>query len=135
MMMIVAVLLLGIGAGCKTNSTTICEFDKDGKIVKKTVTGDRDAIDKITDSTKNKTVIAWSDGWMAYVVASAVTTEDPTPIAKMGAGKIAKGLISILPNQQNIAEIAQIIQATKTTLSVTTQGINSTDTPPQKAKE
>lgn len=121
-MLSIAVLL----SGCSTTQTTICEFDKDGKLTKKTVTGERDAIDKITDSTKNKTVIAWSDGWVAYIVASAATTEDPTPVAKMGAGKIAKGLITILPGQTNLADIAKIIQATKTTLTLSSKGINST---------
>lgn len=129
---VLAVLLLMVGFGCATAQTTICEFDKDGKITKKTVTGERDAIDKITASTKNKTVIAWTDGWLAYLVVSIATPENPTPTAKMGAGKVAKGLITILPGQQNVAEIAKIIEATKTTLTVSTKGINSTGTPPKE---
>jgi hypothetical protein len=121
---VLAELLILLAAGCKT-ATTVCEFDKDGKITKQTTT-EADAISKITASTKDKTVIAWSDGWAAYISASTATTEDPTPTGKIFAGKVAKGYISLLKDQTNFADIANVIKATKTDLSVTTSGASST---------
>ena len=121
--------------GCSTTSTTVCEFDKDGKIVKQTKTSQSNAIDKITESTKNKTVIAWSDGWAVHMTVSTATVENPTPTFKVFGGKVAKGLISILSNQQNVQDIAKIIQATKTDLTVSQDGINSKSPPDPVQKE
>ena len=117
---IVLLVVLAL-AGCST-PTTICEFDKDGKITRKTVT-ERDIFDKITDSLKNKTVVAWSDGWVAYIQATIATTEEPLPIVKIFAGKVAKGYMSVLPGQANIENISKIIQATKSNTEIKTTGI------------
>ena len=121
---VLAIFIVLLAAGCKT-TTTVCEFDKDGKITKQTTT-EADVISKITASTKEKTVIAWSDGWAAYISVSTATTEDPTPTGKIFAGKVAKGYISLLINQQNFANIAAVIQATRSDLSVTNSGVMST---------
>ncbi|MDD5698500.1 MAG: hypothetical protein PHH77_07770 [Victivallaceae bacterium] len=123
-LVVLAMLIALLAAGCKTTAT-VCEFDQDGKITKKTVT-EADAIDKITKSTKNKTIVAWSDGWAAYISASTATTEDPTPTGKIFAGKVARGYISLLKDQQNFGDVAKVIQATKSDLSVSTSGVTST---------
>ena len=134
---VLAFILLAVVylTGCSTPQTTITELDKDGNITKITKTGERDAIDKLTDSTKNKSVIAWTDGWIAYISVSTATTEDPTPTGKISAGKVAKGYISLLPNQQNLEHIAEIIRATKTNLSVTTSGIDSSSSTKTKVSD
>ncbi|MDD5697294.1 MAG: hypothetical protein PHH77_01640 [Victivallaceae bacterium] len=125
---VVPAILLSAAAGltgCATTQTTICEFDKDGKIIKKTVTREQDAIDKITVATKDKTVVIWSEGWTAYISATIATTEDPTPTAKIFVGKVARGYMSILKDQANITDIAQVIKATKTDLSVNSGSVSS----------
>ena len=77
-------------------------------------------------STKNKSVIIWEDGWAAYILASTGTVNDPTPHGKMFCGKINKGWISILANQQNITDIAQIITATKNDVALSFDGVKTT---------
>jgi hypothetical protein len=124
---VLAFLLLAVVCltGCSTTSSTIYEFDAKGKVIKKTVTKEKGAIDKLVESTKKKSVIAWSDGWIAYISVSTATTEDPTPTGKISAGKVAKGYISLLPNQENLDKVAEIIKATRTSLSVSSSGISS----------
>ncbi|MDD5727084.1 MAG: hypothetical protein PHV59_00840 [Victivallales bacterium] len=121
-----AVLTMLLTAGCTTTNSTIYEFDADGKVIKKTVVRQDDLVAKITEATKDKTLIAWSDGWSAYISASTATTEDPTPTAKIFAGKIARGYISLLKDQQNLDQVTQIIQATKSDLEVSSTGVSST---------
>jgi len=123
LLLIVALFVMSYMSGCST-PTTICEFDKDGKITKKTVT-EKDVFDKITESTKNKTIIAWSDGWAAYIQATIATPENPTPTGKIFAGKVMKCYMSILPKQQNIKSIAKIISAMKSGLQVDPTGIEN----------
>lgn len=122
---ILSLIVLLTITGCVTDNPTIYKFDKDGKLIEKIEGGESSAIDKITESTKNKTVIAWTDGWAAYMTVSTATTENPTPTAKMFAGKVAKGVIAILKDQKNVSNIAKIIQATKTDLSVSASGIDN----------
>ena len=110
--------------GCSTTTTTVTEFNDVGKITKTTVTTEKDAFDKVTQSTQNKTIIMWSNGWAAYLTASMATTEDPTPSIKIYAGKIAKGYISLKDNQK-LANVANVITATKETLNVDAQGIKN----------
>lgn len=131
---VLAAFMMLLAVGCST-PTTVFEFDKAGKITKKTVT-EKDAISKITESTKNKTIIAFSDGWVAYIQATIATVENPTPTGKMFAGKVMKCYMSILPDQQNIENIASIIQAMKSNLEVTGSGINNnTETTAETQKE
>lgn len=132
MLIVLAVMV----TGCATPKATINEFDQSGKLVKQTITEDVDAIQKITEATKNKTIIAWSDGWAAYISASTATKEDPTPTGKIFAGKVAKGYISLLKNQKGLEHIAEIIYATKSDLKVTTSGVsNTSSTAPNKAEK
>lgn len=112
--------------GCLSpTQSTITEFDREGRIIKTTVSSES-VIKTLTDSTGNKTVIAWESGWMAYISMSTATTEDPTPTVKMFAGKADKGLISALPGQKNWNGIAQAILATKQDLMITTEGFSNT---------
>ena len=119
------VLLIGLLlSGCAATRSTITEYDATGNILKKTETSES-IIATVTKSTQGKTVVMWEDGWAGYISISSGTTEDPTPHGKIFAGKINKGAISILPNQQNLPGIAKIIQATKSDLSVGLDGATS----------
>ena len=119
--MAVLTLLL---AGCMTSTSTIEEFDAAGHVVKKTVTKES-VVKSLTQSTKDKTVVAWESGWAAYLSASTATNDDPTPHVKIFAGKTDKGVISALPEQQDFAGIASVVQATKYDLAVTPEGVQS----------
>lgn len=116
------VMLLAL-AGC-SSTTTICEFDAAGKLVRETKT--KESLPAaIIRSTQNKTVVMWEDGWAGYISASPGTQEDPSPHGKIFVGKVNKGYIGILPGQQNVADIAKIVQATKTDLAVGFDGMKS----------
>lgn len=126
---VVAVLMFLFSAiltGCASTKSVILEYDKDGNLVKKTTTS-QSLVKDVTQSTKNKTVVAWENGWAAYLSASTSTQEDPTPHVKMWAGKAAKGVISALPDQQNWEGIAKSIAATREDLKVSTSGIEAKD--------
>jgi hypothetical protein len=120
----IAAIAALVFTGCTATQATITEFDKDGKVVKTTVTSES-VVSTLTKSTKDKTVIAWESGWAAYISASMATTEDPTPSVKMFAGKTDKGLISAHKEQKNWSNIAEVIKATKYDLTVSPTGINS----------
>ena len=107
--------------GCAATRSTITEYDAAGNILKKTESSES-IIATVTKSTQGKTVVMWEDGWAGYISISSGTTEDPTPHGKIFAGKVNKGAVSILPNQQNLLGIAKIIQATKSDLSVGLDG-------------
>lgn len=121
-----AVLAAVCLAGClSATQSTIKEFDASGNLTKETVTSES-VVKNLVESTKNKTVIMWESGWMAYMAASTATTEDPTPTVKMFAGKADKGVISAMPNQQDWNGIADVIRATKSDLAVSVTGMKST---------
>ena len=119
--------------GCTSTHSTITEYDSSGNIIKTTETSES-VIRTVTDSTRNKTVVAWEDGWAAYISASSGTTEDPTPHGKIFAGKVNKGALSILPDQQNLPGIARIIQATKSDIEIGLDGLTATGTEVQTAE-
>lgn len=121
------VLLFGLLlTGCAATRSTITEYDATGNILKKTETSES-IIATVTKSTQGKTVVIWEDGWAGYISISSGTTEDPTPHGKIFAGKVNKGAVSILPNQQNLPGIAKIIQATKSDVSLSlTDGVSAT---------
>ena len=117
----VAALML---TGCAATRSTITEYDATGNILKKTESSES-IIATVTKSTQGKTVVMWEDGWAGYISISSGTMDDPTPHGKIFAGKVNKGAVSILPNQQNLPGIARIIQATKSDLSVGLDGATS----------
>lgn len=113
-------------SGCTalSNHSVITEYNAEGNIVKVTESNES-VVTKIVESTKNKTVIVWEDGWMAYVSASTATTADPTPTLKMFAGKSSRGAISALPEQTGFEAIPAIIQATRADLAISASGVVS----------
>ena len=111
--------------GCASTRSTITEFDKDGKITRVTEST-QSVIQTLMSSTQNKSVIIWEDGWAAYISGSTGTIDDPTPHGKIFCGKVNKGWISLQKDQQNIAGIAKIIRSTKSDVSVTLEGVNTT---------
>ncbi len=122
----IATLILTLATGCASTSSTILEYDASGNVVKRTETSES-VIKTVTDSTKNKSVVVWEDGWAAYISVSSGTTEDPTPHGKIFAGKVNKGAISMLPNQSGLAGISTIIQSTKSDVSASlTEGVSAT---------
>ncbi len=119
----VAALAMVVLSGCTATKSTVTEFDKDGKVVKTTVTSES-VVSTLTKSTKDKTVIAWESGWAAYISASTATQEDPTPTVKMFAGKTDKGIISA-HKDQNWEKLPDVIMATKYELNVSAAGVGS----------
>lgn len=113
-------------AGCTATKSVITEFDPTtGKTVKVTETAES-VVSTLTQSTKDKTIIAWESGWAAYISASMATTEDPTPSVKMFAGKTDKGIISAHKDQKSWDKLAEVIKATKYELELSTDGMKST---------
>ena len=110
--------------GCASTRGTITEFDKDGKITKVTEST-QSVIQTLMSSTQNKSVIIWEDGWTAYISCSTGTVDNPTPHGKIFCGKVNKGWVSIVTGQQNIDQIASIIHATKSDISVSAEGLKS----------
>lgn len=88
-----AVAGLLLAAGCASTHSTITEFDAAGNVIRTTETSES-VIKTVTDSTQNKSVLIWEDGWAAYISASSGTVEDPTPHGKIFCGKVNKGALS-----------------------------------------
>ncbi len=110
-------------SACASTGSTIYTYDSDGRVTQKTVTSES-VIKTVTDSTKNKSVVMWEDGWAAYMSVSSGTLEDPTPHGKIFMGKVNKGAVS--PNQNGLTGISRIIQATKNDVSASlTDGLES----------
>ena len=117
--------------GCASTHSTVTEYDAAGNVTQITETSES-VISSVVDSTRNKTVIAWSDGWAAYISVSSGTVDDPTPHGKIFAGQVNQGAISILPEQKNLTGIAQVIQSTKTDVAVKlSDNISATGSEPQ----
>lgn len=125
---------IGVLTGCTTTRSIITEYDNVGNITRKTETSES-VIKTVTSATENKTVIMWEDGWAGYISISSGTTDDPTPHGKIFAGKTNKGWISILPNQQGLPGIARIIQATKSDMVVSAEGITATSSEIQTSQK
>lgn len=126
-------LIIGvvIVCGCTATQSTVTEYDKDGKVVKTTVTSES-VVSTLTKSTKDKTVIAWESGWAAYISASTATQEDPTPTVKLFAGKTDKGIISAHKDQRSWEKLAEVIRATKYDLEVSATGVKSGNSAAEK---
>lgn len=122
--LLVGLLIAAICAGCTATETVVREYDAEGNLVKKTCTSES-LVKDITESTKNKTLVVWENGWAAYLSASTATNDDPTPTVKMWAGKTSKGVISALPEQKNWKGIAASITATRENLRVSPSGMEA----------
>ena len=110
-------------SGCATTST-VTEYDLEGRVTRITVT-ERDPFDKVTDSTREKSVVAWSNGWAAYIRAGFATVETPTPSGEIYAGKVAGGVLALHKDQRNADGIPAIIAATREEVSVSFDGMSS----------
>lgn len=121
-------LLVGMAGvfltGCTSTKSVVTTYDAEGRVTSRTETSES-VVKSVTESTKNKTVIAWESGWAAYLSASTATEEDPTPHVKMFAGKTDKGVISALPNQTGWDGITSAILATHYGLEVSATGIKT----------
>ncbi len=119
--------LLALCAGCfAPTQSTVREFDiETGAMIRETVSSES-VVKNITEATQNKTIIAFDDGWAAYISVSMATLENPTPTGKMFAGSTAHSYLSIHKDQQNMDGIASIIQAIRAgSLSVNKDGIEA----------
>lgn len=121
---LITIICAALFCGCTATQSTVTEYDKDGKVVKTTVTSES-VVSTLTKSTKDKTVIAWESGWAAFISASAATQEDPTPTVKLFAGKTDKGIISAHKDQKDWSNIAEVIKSTKYDLEVSANGVKS----------
>ena len=129
---VLAVSLLGTGCFSPSN-TIVTEYDAAGNMIRKTET-QKSVIEALTESTKNKTVIAFESGWTAYLSISMATAEDPTPAGKIFAGKADKAVFSIMRDQQNWDGIAKAILATKQDITISATGITNTSSNTKTAK-
>ena len=133
--LVLTVCFLGFALiGCTSTCSTITEYDSAGNITRCTESSES-VIKTVMESTANKTVVIWEDGWSGYISMSAGTAEDPTPHGKIYAGKINRGWLSILPNQQGVSNIERIVQATKSDISVTLEGINAASSKIQESEK
>lgn len=124
--LLVALVTLLCITGC-TTATTVEEYDATGKIVRKTV-AERDIVEKITESTKDKMVLAWTNGWAAYVKAEVteVTSGTVTPTGEIFVGKLNKGYLSVPQGFKTSGiDIPSIIAGTHENLSVGFTGASS----------
>ena len=129
MMLIVCSAVLFL-TGCASTHSTVTEFDSAGNIVKQ-LESSESVIKTVMESTANKSVIIWEDGWAGYISISSGTIEDPTPHGKIYAGKTNKGWISLLPDQRGTGNISKIIQATKSDVAISLEGITSSSSSTQ----
>lgn len=93
-----------LAGGCLTGttetSTTITEFDTNGKVTKTTVTNasTESIVSSVMNSTKEKSIVVWDNSFKAYLSVSWGDTNTPTPHVDMGIGKNDKGYFSLHKN-------------------------------------
>lgn len=93
-----------LAGGCLTGttetSTTITEFDADGKVTKTTVTNasTESIVSSVMEATKEKSLVIWDNSFKAYLAVSWGDTSTPTPHVDMGIGKNDKGYFSLHKN-------------------------------------
>ncbi|OGV32835.1 MAG: hypothetical protein A2020_07960 [Lentisphaerae bacterium GWF2_45_14] len=114
--------------GCSSTST-ITEFDAQGKITKVTDTKES-VVEQVIASTKEKTVFIFDKGWWFGAEASIFSPESPVPITRILAKKNNRGVLSIRQDQRGMAEIRDIVKAALETesLAVTASGVTSSGT-------
>ncbi|MDD5599984.1 MAG: hypothetical protein PHV82_18715 [Victivallaceae bacterium] len=118
---LVAVLM----SGCYS-TTTVMEFDKDGKLVKKTESTESPIL-SIEKSLKDKAVVVWGDGLSMSGSISPGTSENPTPHVE-GKFRNGNGGFGTFPKDMaadKIQAIEGVIKATKTNASmgITSDGV------------
>ena len=131
-----ALFALSLLTGCMVGggTTTVKEFDAEGKLTKETVSK-KPFVNYITDSTKDKTLVVWTSGWVGELSVALMTSEDPTPHVKIYAGKLDKGIISAKPDTKDWNGIASAILATKQDVNVSLSGISGTSSGSKAAEK
>lgn len=130
----VAAVVAVIGSGCfSPTKSTITEYDADGRITRQTVTSES-VVKTVVESTKDKSVIAWDNSWLAYLAVTTSTAEDPTPTMKMGVGRADKGAATIHREHdlKLLPEIVEAIRAGEISVSGSGIGATSAQTSPDK---
>jgi hypothetical protein len=112
-------------AGC-VGTTTITEFDKDGKITRKTESREP-PIMTIEKSLKNKMVVMWGDGLRMSGSVSPGSTENPM-VHVEGKFSNGNGGAATIPkdmSKEAIEAVAKVIQATKSSarMGITADGV------------
>ena len=122
----VAAVAAVIGSGCfSPTSSTITEYDADGRITRQTVTSES-VVKTVVESTKDKSVIAWDNSWLAYLAVTTSTAEDPTPTMRMGIGRADKGAATI-HRDHDLSLLSGIVEAIRAgEISVSASGIGAT---------
>jgi hypothetical protein len=121
---VLIIMCLSLLVGCSSVST-VCEFDKEGNLIKKTES-DTSAINEAILSAKGKSIAMWSTGWCAKLVAVVATPDNPSPQFHVEAGNIETGYISILPTQKNLDGMAEVINAVRDgNLEISATGITN----------
>ena len=131
--MIALSAVMTVLSGCASTSSTVFEFDPDGKVVKETRTTES-VMQTLINSTKNKSVVLWEDSLTAYMSVSGGTVDDPTPHGKIFAGKVNRGAVTLLPEQEDVANIAKVIHATKRDVELTFDKVSSSSSEAQSEK-
>ena len=131
--MIALSAVMTVLSGCASTSSTVFEFDPDGKVVKETRTTES-VMQTLINSTKNKSVVLWEDSLTAYMSVSGGTVDDPTPHGKIFAGKVNRGAVTLLPEQEDVANIAKVIHATKSDVELTFDKVLSSSSEAQSEK-
>lgn len=139
LILLLAAASLILMTGCVTE-TTVTEFDKDGKVSKKTVlersTGDRVA-DVLGRSEGSWIIIR--TGWAAYFSVAMATTEDPTPTGKGHIGSTNFVAAKVTSTQVNAGDVAkaqaQMIGYAFKDLQVSLDGAGSSTPEPSPSVE
>lgn len=120
-------LVSGCLTGTTETSTTITEFDTNGKVTKTTVTNasTESIVSSVMESTKEKSLVVWDNSFKAYLSVSWGDTSTPTPHVDMGIGKNDKGYFSLHKNHD--AEYGErMIQAARAQeITISTTGIET----------
>ncbi len=122
---ILAVLLISfLIAGCSTTTKTTTVFDEKGTIVAQEVLGEKDAFDKVTNSTKEKTIFVWSNGWFARLRFKIPFLKDAFQFFDMTVGELNTGRLHI-KDGAHLQYVKDAINATKESLTANKEGVKN----------
>ncbi len=121
-----AIVMLMALAGCST--TKISDIDPTtGKVSRITETNESIA-KTITESTKNKTCLVYTTGWVAKIKAVFASTEDPLPTFDLEGGNADHAILTVpqgLTREQldGLANVVTALRANNVSMGAT--GISS----------
>ncbi len=111
-------------SGCTTTTKTTTVFDEKGTIVAQEVIGEKDAFDKVTNSTKEKTIFVWSNGWFARLRLKIPFLKDAFQFFDMTVGELNTGRLHI-KDGAHLQYVKDAINATKETLTANKEGVKN----------